>query len=399
MAMRVSTYAYPWDLGTIGVESALQEMAEVGIDSIDLAATYHPIDALAPRGDAARFFTSARGAAFFPARAERYGRIVPALGPAEVCAVWPDVAERAPALGVDVGAWVVTLFQPWIVDAHPDCARVLAGGDRSGSGTCPANEDVREYQATLCADVVDQFGVGVVRLEGLLPQMWDLDFLRPRVLVDVSPLARELLTLCFCPSCERRATDAGLDVARLRASVNEAIVGELAEGTSADPSRGEALVADPELRAFAASFVRAATELAQRVVSGLGDGGAPLVSSSASTPFRRLLGDSEDALLLEMVETIDQVVSMAGSGRHSQRMADLCARASTSTELVMLVARLQVPNSSARTSGADAADEAVARELQEAAELEAVEMGLYNYGLLRERDVREFVASVRATLG
>jgi hypothetical protein len=397
MSMRVTTYAYPWDLATIGVESALREMADVGIEGIDLAASYHPIDALAPRGPAARYFTSARGGVFFPARLERYGRIVPSLGASEVCAVWPQVADRAAAVGIDLNAWVVTLFQPWIVDAHPDCARVLAAGDRSGSGACPANDDVREYCATLCADVVDQFGVGVVRLEGILPQMWDLDWLRPRVLVDVSPLARELLALCFCPSCERRGTAAGLDVARVRSRVNDRIVAELARGpASSDAGRSGDLVDDAELQAYAASFVRAATELARQVRDGLATGGATLISSSASTPFRALLGDAEGALLVELIDEIDQVVVLAGSGPHAQRTSELAAQASTPKELAMLVARLRVPGSGAPTSTSAAGAGAVSRELQDAIDLQAAEMGLYNYGLLRESDVREFLDAVHA---
>jgi hypothetical protein len=220
--------------------------------------------------------------------------------------------------------------------------------------------------------------------------------LRPRVLVDVSPLARELLALCFCPSCERRGVTAGLDVARLRSLANDAIVGELAGGGAADGGAADAVLGDAELRAYAASFVRAAAELTNQVVTGLGADDAPLTSSSASTPFRRLLGDSEDALLLELVEEVDQVVTLAGSGRHSRRMSELCAEASTPKELVMLVARLKVPNSAAQTSTADAGDAPAAREIQEAADLEAVEMGLYNYGLLREGDVRELVEAVRA---
>ena len=70
--------------------------------------------------------------------------------------MWPEVVDRARSVGLDVNAWTVTLYQPWIVDAHPDCARVLPGGDPIGSGVCPANDDVRDYLATLCADIVDQ---------------------------------------------------------------------------------------------------------------------------------------------------------------------------------------------------------------------------------------------------
>ena len=189
MSMRVTTYAYPWDLARLGVERALQEMVAVGIEAIDLAATYHPIDALSPRDGAARLFTSARGAVHFPARKARYGRIQPSLSRDEVCAVWPEVARRAPDLGLAVNVWTVTLFQPWIIDAYPDCARVLPGGDRSGSGVCPANEDVREFFAVLCDDIVDQFDVSLIRLEGIITRTYDFDWLRPRVVVSVPPVA------------------------------------------------------------------------------------------------------------------------------------------------------------------------------------------------------------------
>jgi hypothetical protein len=39
-----------------------------------------------------------------------------------VGAAWPQVVNRAREAGIAVNAWTVTLFQPWIVDANPDCA-------------------------------------------------------------------------------------------------------------------------------------------------------------------------------------------------------------------------------------------------------------------------------------
>ena len=83
----------------------------------------------------------------------------------EVCAVWPEVADKAPSFGVAVNAWTVTLYQPWIVDAYPDCARVLPSGDPIGTGVCAANDDVRDYLAALCEDMADQFGLGMIRLQ------------------------------------------------------------------------------------------------------------------------------------------------------------------------------------------------------------------------------------------
>ncbi len=187
--MRVTTYAYPWDLGRLGVERSLADIAAHGIAAIDLASTYHPIDSLSPR-HGAHVFSDARGAVYFPARPERYGAITPLVHSPELAATWTEVVERAPDFDLTINAWTVVLFQPWIRDRHPDCARVFPSGDRSGSGVCPANDDVREYYAGLCADIVDRFGLDMIRLEGIIPTSFDLDWLRPRVLTRSPPWPR-----------------------------------------------------------------------------------------------------------------------------------------------------------------------------------------------------------------
>ena len=40
--MRVTIYAYPWDLARIGVERALREIVDHGIDAVDLAGDLPP---------------------------------------------------------------------------------------------------------------------------------------------------------------------------------------------------------------------------------------------------------------------------------------------------------------------------------------------------------------------
>jgi hypothetical protein len=389
MLMRVTTYTYPWDLARLGVERVVRQMADEGIDVIDLAATYHPIDSLSPRGGV-RLFSSGRGAVYFPARTERYGRIRPSTH--SVCAVWPDVAKQASTLGLALNAWTVTLFQPWIRDAHPDCARVLPGGDRSGSGVCPANDDVRDYLATLCADVVDQFGVRMVRLEGVIPHTFDLDWLRPRVLVDIPALARTLLNLCFCGACTRRTRAAGLDVERLRRVVNDAIDAEISEGqTDASADRAAKLAADHELHAFVTQNVQSSIELVRTVASRLK--GTTRISTNASTPYVGLLGAAaEEALLAQIVGTADQI-ALHPNAKGNRGIVDLTARATPPRELSMLFARVRVPGSTGPAPVASS--EQLAKELTEAVGLGVDEVTLYNYALLPEREVHEFVTAVR----
>ena len=127
----------------------------------------------------------------FPARADRYARIRPHTSSPEIGAAWTEVATHAPELGLRVNAWTVTLFQPWILDAHPDCGRVLPGGGPSGSGACPANDDVREYVARLCADMTDLLGPDCIRLEAPITQAYDFDWLRvPGAGLAVAPRPR-----------------------------------------------------------------------------------------------------------------------------------------------------------------------------------------------------------------
>jgi hypothetical protein len=393
MHMRLTSYAYPWDLARLGVERTLQCMADDGIEAVDLAATYHPIDSMSPR-DGMRLFTDPRGAVYFPARAERYGRIKPFLHSAEVCAAWPEAARHVKALGLGLNAWTITLFQPWIRDAYPDCARVLPGGDRSGSGVCPANDDVRDFLAVIAEDVVEQFGVELVRLESPMAA-FDFDWLRPRTLVHIPPLARTLLNLCFCGACTRKAGEAGLDVERLRRVVNKAVDAEIADGGGdASAERTAALAADGELRAYAANYVRSSTGLVRAVASRLA--GRARVSVNASVSYSLLLGEeADDVLLAEFAAAADQIAIHPGTPTN-KRFCNLASRASPPREISALIPLTSA--SGLRGPALQARVRTPELMAQEAIELGASELSLYNYGLLGERETPDFVAAVRRGL-
>jgi hypothetical protein len=386
--MLVSASTYPWDVARLGVDAVIHDLLAHGIEMIDLASTYHPIDAFSPRDGA--FFTSPRGAVHVPVRAERYGRIVPATSSAAVGAAWPAVAERAKAAGLGLSAWTVTLFQPWIVDAHPDCARVLADGTALSTGVCPSNADFREYLTTLCLDVVDQFGVDLVRLESVMPLGYNVDWLRPRVLVEVPGVARDLLTLCFCPACAQRGNEEGLDVERLRRLVRAAIAAEIDEGAGAAT---EAFATDPELQAFLSQHEQASIELCRSVADGL-RGTAAKVASTIRTPFPTLRRGAGTALTEQLATVVDQLSVHPASGEGNRRIAAIAAAAPHPVALGMLITRgLQFPG--VTPSPDPHSPDPLPAQLEEAMALGVHEVGLYNYGLLRDEDVRIFMDAVR----
>jgi hypothetical protein len=73
----------------------------------------------------------------------------------------------------------------------------------------------------------------------------------------------------------------------------------------------------------------------------------------------------------------------------SERIARLARGAAPAPEIDMLVPPVRPP----REPGEEPAV------FGEAKQLGVVELGLYNYGLLRDRDVRSFVDAFRATFG
>lgn len=390
--MRMTIYAYPWDLARVGVERALKQISADGISAIDLTASYHPIDALSPR-EGVSMFTNPRGAVYFPPRAQRYGRIKPHVHSSEISAIWPETARHAHAIGLDLNAWTITLFQPWIRDAYPDCARVLPSGNASGSGVCPANDDVREFLVTMCEDMVDQFGISLVRLENIMP-VFDFDWLRPRTLITVPPLARTLMNLCFCDACTTKAAAKGLDPVRLNKIVNAAIDSDISAGCNND-DRTAALADDAELRTYAELAMRSSTELVAAIAAPIKS--KARVSINAAASYAMLVGSArEDELLGEFFSAADQAELIPGHPDNAH-VAALAGGLTPPREIsamipVVRATGLTGPALQARLAAPEA-------RVQAAVDAGASELSLYNFGLLCESDISEFAASIRRDFG
>lgn len=389
--MRTTTYCYPWDMARLGVVRSLGEIASLGFAAIDLAANYHPIDALSPRGGL-NLYTDARGAVYFPAREALYGRIKPFINSPEIARAWPEAANEAARLGLDLNSWTITLFQPWIRDAHSDCARVLPWGNRSGSGVCAANADVRAYLAALCGDLSEQYDIALFRLEGVLSHTFDLDWLRPRNLVTISPLARTLSNLCFCESCKSRGRASGIDVAALQSRVVGAIEAEIAAAPGGD-GRAAAVAADAELIAFTENHVRASIELVQEVVARVGH--AARVSCNAITPYRSLLGEArDDALLSGFILAGTQVDGNVLNPVGNTLVAGLNAATKSPRPLSALYVTVRNPTVTSAAEMAGAGADRMLQNLQATADAGYRELSLYNFGLLPDADVRAFMEAV-----
>lgn len=308
MPISASSFLYPWDLGDIGTAEALRRFRDDGFDAFDLTALYHPITTFVPGAPGRRLMQTDDGGVFFPARTRKYGRIKPRLYADEaVLRAWHEAAEQSAALGLAMSAWVVGMFQPWIALDHPDCARVLPGGQRVTAGVCPTNPDVQDFLATAVADLVEQFPLSAVQLEGITAPFFDTGWRAgagTRLLVQLGPWGRRLQSLCFCPSCTGAAEAAGVAVEPLRAR----ILAELAQiHESGDPGRSDADAAHAEWLAGDAdyaAYVALRDDAAARLFHRLADA----VAAAPRKVRLGIWGPAEfDGTMLPLERVIDRV--------------------------------------------------------------------------------------------
>jgi hypothetical protein len=261
---------------------------------------------------------------------------------------------------------------------------------------------VQAFLVALCGDVVEQFGIDLVRLETVMP-IHDFDWLRPRVLIAIPPLARALLNLCFCATCTGRAKARGVDAARLQSRIMAIINAEIA-GTDGAEDRAAAVQADAEIARYTADYVGASTDLLRAIATRIA--GRARTSVNTSVSYAPVVGDAaNDALMGAFVDAADQVALHPGNAEVNRQLARLANRPDRRRELSELVPRFRMARPGApanpvaggptgTTAGAPAESPEIAV-MKAAAEQGLREVSLYHFTLLREADVRAFMGDVR----
>jgi hypothetical protein len=241
-------HVYPWDL--VGDPLAAQRYADLGVDAVALAASYHTVRAATPLHPEHRMVDARHAAFYLPVRDEswEHSRLVPAEPS------WVDgdnsygaASDALRAVGLPVYAWTVLTHSSRLGDLHPDVNVVNAFGDRYPYALCTANPDVVEYARTLVSEVLDLGRPDGIVLEACGP----LGFFHgghheKTDGADWTPVQQKLLSLCFCVVCAVRYQDAGIDVDTLAATVRAAVDG----GASNVPVGG----ADNQIRAALGPF-------------------------------------------------------------------------------------------------------------------------------------------------
>lgn len=210
-------FAYAWDVVENGAGAVAAEFADLGLNTITLAGSYHAGKFLRPHGQTGKVFFPEDGTVYFRTNESRYGALKPLAN--SLLAAEDPFAALCNGKTLAVNAWLVLMHNTRLGTHHPEACVQNAFGDRYLYSLCPAAPEARSYARALCLDITESYAVSGITLEtpGYLP--YAHGFHHEFALMRQNVWLNNMLGLCFCRHCVAGANNAGIDAEGLRARV------------------------------------------------------------------------------------------------------------------------------------------------------------------------------------
>jgi hypothetical protein len=278
--MESSSYAFAEDMRGEGPVPVLDRILGYGCDGVTVAAAYHRARDVTPHGPAR--VTLRRDGVHFPPPAHLFGglRLVPPQQLDAGDGLFATLRDLTRQRGARLHGWTVFLHNTTLGLAHPDVTQQNCFGDRAApADLCPSHPDVRAYSGALARSVARQ-GVDTVVAESLHFGYFRHGYHHDRCFADLGPVEDFLLGLCFCAHCRARAEAAGADAGAARAAA-ERIVSRVLDGDAPlpgglSPGNLRECAGDAVAR-YAAARLETVTTLAATVAQAVAAEGARLV--------------------------------------------------------------------------------------------------------------------------
>jgi hypothetical protein len=210
-------YAYPWDI--VGDPSAPSRLAELGVEAVALAASYHSTRAATPYHPAHRVLDVPQSAFYLPVRPSSWGRLTPASPTWTPTDAYLQARDALKAVGLQVHAWTVLTHNSFLGGMHPDLVVRNAFGDPYPYALCPAFEDVIEYCERLVSEILTVGEPDGLILEACGPMGFGHQSVHEKTAgADWTSVDSDLLTLCFCTACGPRYPEGTRE--RVRAAID-----------------------------------------------------------------------------------------------------------------------------------------------------------------------------------
>lgn len=247
-----------------------------GLGGVTMAAAYHHGRDIFPHNPRRKVHFLEGGTVFFQPDLARYKglRMQPIVSElARETDVLAELSSAAHARSMRVRAWTVFLHNYALGEAHPECTSLNVFGDRHLTDLCPSNPDVRAYAVALTADIAAK-GVDAVVAESLHFHGLEHGFHHERYFIELAPLGRYLLGLCFCEHCLAAGRKRGVDVERLQREARQEVERRFASEPDPEPpeldrAQVEAF-ADGELGGYLGSRAATVTSLVRECAAAAG---------------------------------------------------------------------------------------------------------------------------------
>jgi len=367
-------WTYPWDVVDTGPERAAKEIAQTGLRSVSLAATYHAFDMLRPHRTENRLLKVDSSAAYYPFDPGAFssGTLTPKRSTLVSGAQWSECSAAAQQEGLGVVAWTIFLHNSYLAGRHPDLSQVTCSGEHLDHQLCPVQTQVQRYAQSLASDICNSANVNVLECEGLSFGGFGHTHYHPKIGIDMGRGGRYLFSLCLCEACISEAKSVDIDVEAVRSRTRESVEAIFLSGQPILESPEHLIDEDPDLAAFAKFRDTAVTRLVKSV------------AEAARKPIRILaMGDRHTTgldipAIAPMVDSVEYLCYTSDPDRIGQ-IIEIAAQETGSAERVGVGLQAYPPASpnleTLRTSVSKARD------------CGAGLISFYNYGIMPKRNL------------
>ncbi|GAB3736616.1 hypothetical protein GCM10027598_63740 [Amycolatopsis oliviviridis] len=224
--MKVTGYAYPWDV--VDDPGFVERVRELGVDEVAVAVSYHSARAATPWSPERTSVVARHAALYRPVRDEAWGELKPAEPDwVESRDSAGDAVRALNEAGIPAAAWLVLTHNSLLGTEFPDFTVRNCFGERYPWALCPGQPEVREYAANVTAESLAGLDFATVVLEACGPLGAVHQHQHEKTDGVWSPAVARLLSICCCDACLDAWAAAGQDPAKalgkLRAEVRRLI--------------------------------------------------------------------------------------------------------------------------------------------------------------------------------
>jgi hypothetical protein len=223
-------FLHAWDLAE-DIDRLLAWMKETGLNTLCLAANYHQGWFIHPHSRTHCAYLTEGDVAYFHPQHSLYERIrvAPSVAPLAAKTDWLAEASRRAGSEFRLVAWTIGCHNTTIGLTHPELTVRNVFGDSLPHALCPAQPEVREYLKALCRDLATNYPLWGIQLEAFGWMGFAHGHHHERNLIGLNPFELDLMGLCFCDACRAQATQAGIEIEKVKAEVQAVLLGALRE--------------------------------------------------------------------------------------------------------------------------------------------------------------------------